>query len=56
MAYTAEKPRIAPDSDELRNRIPGWGVDLDLKDRPAVPKENFNPRGPALTGSFLNGR
>lgn len=43
MPYTAEKPRLAPSSDELRNRIPGWGVDLDPKDRPAVPKEDFRP-------------
>ncbi|MBI3803073.1 MAG: hypothetical protein HY282_04855 [Nitrospirae bacterium] len=43
MAYTAQKSKIAYDSNELRNRIPGWGVDLDPKDRPAVPKEKFNP-------------
>lgn len=43
MPYFAEKPRLAPSSEELRARIPGWGVDLDPKDRPAVPKENFNP-------------
>jgi hypothetical protein len=23
--------------------IPGWGVDLDLKDRPSVPRERFDP-------------
>jgi hypothetical protein len=45
MTYTAEKPRLARSSDELRRTIPGWGVDLDPKDRPAVPKENFNPEG-----------
>jgi hypothetical protein len=45
MAYTAEKPRIARSSEELRRTIHGWGVDLDPKDRPAVPKENFNPEG-----------
>jgi hypothetical protein len=43
MAYTAEKPRLAPDASELRKRIPGWGVDLDPKNRPVVPKEDFNP-------------
>lgn len=41
MAYTAEKPPIAKPSDELRARIPGWGVDLDPKDRPSVPRERF---------------
>jgi hypothetical protein len=48
MPYTAARPKLAPDTAELRNRIPGWGVDLDPKDRPAVPKENFNP---AATGA-----
>lgn len=45
MAYTAEKPRIARPVEELRQNVQGWGVDLDPKDRPAVPKENFNPGG-----------
>jgi hypothetical protein len=48
MAYTADKPRTAPDSSELRGRIPGWGVDLNPRDRPAVPKERFDP---AATGA-----
>jgi len=43
MAYTADKPALAESSDELRARIPGWGVDLDLKDRPSVPREQFDP-------------
>jgi hypothetical protein len=43
MAYTAEKRRIAESSDRLRARIPGWGADLDPRDRPAVPKERFDP-------------
>lgn len=43
MAYTAETPKRPLTSDELRARIPGWGVDLDPKDRPAVPKERFDP-------------
>ncbi|MDB6092409.1 MAG: hypothetical protein JWN85_5193 [Gammaproteobacteria bacterium] len=43
MAYLAQKPPLAPPSNELRSRIPGWGVDLDPKDRPAVPKEQFKP-------------
>lgn len=42
MAYTAEKPRLAPSSDELRARIPGWGADLDPKDRPSVPRKRFD--------------
>jgi len=42
MVYTKDHPPT-PDSDELRARIPGWGADLDPKDRPAVPKEQFDP-------------
>ena len=41
MTYTPQKPPIAKSSDELRERIPGWGVDLDPKDRPSVPKLRF---------------
>src|SRR5947209_7436027 len=43
MPYTPEKPRLTPSSDELRARIPGWGVDLDPKDRPSFPQERFAP-------------
>jgi hypothetical protein len=41
--YTARKPPNPETSEQLRARIPGWGVDLDPKDRPAVPKERFDP-------------
>ena len=41
MTYTPHKPPIAESPDELRKRIPGWGVDLDPKDRPSVPKLQF---------------
>ncbi|SCE92875.1 hypothetical protein [Micromonospora mirobrigensis] len=43
MPYTPDKPKLAETSDELRARIPGWGVDLDPKDRPSVPRERFDP-------------
>jgi hypothetical protein len=43
MPYTADKPQLAESSDELRARIPGWGADLDPKDRPSVPQERFDP-------------
>ena len=43
MAYTADKPPLPLSIDELRARIPGWGVDLDPADRPSVPKERFDP-------------
>ncbi|MET0701494.1 MAG: hypothetical protein ABWY93_17710 [Mycobacterium sp.] len=47
MVYTADHPPT-PDSDELRQRIPGWGVDLDPADRPSVPRLKFDP---AATGA-----
>jgi hypothetical protein len=43
MAYRAEKPELPASIDQLRARIPGWGVDLDPKDRPAFPRERFDP-------------
>jgi hypothetical protein len=43
MTYVAEKPQLVPPSEELRARIPGWGVDLDPADRPSVPQEKFDP-------------
>jgi hypothetical protein len=39
MAYTAAKPPLPETPDQLRARIPGWGADLDPKDRPAFPRE-----------------
>jgi hypothetical protein len=43
MAYTPNRPPLPESSDELRKRIPGWGSDLDPANRPAVPKERFDP-------------
>jgi hypothetical protein len=41
MAYTPHKPPLAESIEQLRERIPGWGVDLDPADRPSVPKLQF---------------
>ena len=41
MTYTPHKPPIAESPDQLRARIPGWGVDSDPSDRPSVPKLQF---------------
>ena len=41
MAYTPERRSLPESSDQLRARIPGWGVDLDPRDRPSVPKLKF---------------
>src|SRR3982751_4326255 len=42
MAYTAEKPPVKESSDALRATIPGWGADLDPRDRPSVPRERLD--------------
>lgn len=43
LAYWASTTRATPPMDEVRRTIPGWGVDLDYRDRPAVPMEDFDP-------------
>jgi len=43
LPYWASTRRHTASMDEVRARIPGWGVDLDLRDRPAVPMEDFDP-------------
>ncbi|TKV26374.1 hypothetical protein FDK12_13390 [Arthrobacter sp. NamB2] len=43
--YIASKPKDIPTPEALRARIPGWGVDLDPKDRPSYPREVFDPAG-----------
>jgi hypothetical protein len=41
-AYVPSRdPARLETSEQLRARIPGWGVDLDPKDRPSVPKLQF---------------
>jgi hypothetical protein len=52
MPYTSEKPPLPETTDELRARIPGWGVDLDPKDRPSVPRERFDPGGSGARWEF----
>jgi hypothetical protein len=36
--YDARKPPIAESSDRLRERIPGWGADLDPVNRPSATR------------------
>ncbi len=38
MTYTAAKPPLPETTEQLRARIPGWGIDLDPADRPSSPK------------------
>ena len=46
-AYVRDKRTPTPSREELRARIPGWGVDLDPADRPAHPRLQY----PADTGA-----
>jgi hypothetical protein len=46
-AYVRDKRTPPPSREELRARIPGWGVDLDPADRPSHPKLQY----PADTGA-----
>jgi hypothetical protein len=39
MPYMSRKPGRTPTAEELRDRIPGWGADLNPADRPAFPRE-----------------
>lgn len=41
--YVAGTPKRKFTNEELRERIPGWGADLDPADRPSVPKMQVNP-------------
>ena len=52
MPYTANQPPRPETSEELRARIPGWGVDLDPKDRPSVPKLAFREDLTGAHGEF----
>ncbi len=52
MTYTPQKPDLAPGSDELRARIPGWGADIDPADRPSVPRLRFDPSLAGAQGEY----
>ncbi len=52
MPYTAVKPSQTESSDDLRARIPGWGADLDPKDRPSVPMHQFDPQATGAHWDF----
>jgi hypothetical protein len=41
IAYVPGRTRPTQTPEQLRARIPGWGVDLDPADRPSVPKLQF---------------
>jgi hypothetical protein len=39
--YSSEKAPLPETAEQLRARIPGWGVDLDPAVRPSVPKLSY---------------
>jgi hypothetical protein len=41
IAYVPRRPAPRETADQLRARIPGWGADLDPKDRPSTPKLQY---------------
>lgn len=43
LPYTATRQAPIESSEQLRQRIPGWGADLNPADRPAVPRERLDP-------------
>jgi len=42
-AYVPDRPPMRETPDQLRARIPGWGVDADPADRPSHPKLRYDP-------------
>jgi hypothetical protein len=48
-AYTSRKPPLAEPVEQLRERIPGWGSDLDPADRPSYPRETLDARPEGAT-------
>ena len=52
MPYTADQRPPRPDPDELRARIPGWGVDLDPADRPSGTRVRLDPEATGAHWDF----
>lgn len=42
--YRGDKPPLPEPIESLRERIPGWGADLDPAYRPSVPRETLDAR------------
>jgi hypothetical protein len=52
MTYTAQKPPLPESVEQLRARIPGWGVDSNPKDRPSVPRLQYDPHSTGAHWEF----
>jgi hypothetical protein len=48
-AYTSRKPQLSEPVEQLRERIPGWGSDLDPANRPSYPRETLDARPEGAT-------
>src|SRR3954464_15991817 len=48
-AYTSRKPQLAEPVEQLRERIPGWGSDLNPADRPSYPRDTLAARPEGAT-------
>ena len=51
-AYVKDKRRTGETPEQLRARIPGWGVDLDPADRPSSPKLKYAPESTGAHWDF----
>ena len=52
MPYVASDHTKKYDSEALRARIPGWGVDSDPADRPSHPRERLDPEATGAHWEF----
>ena len=51
-AYVKDKRTTRETPEQLRARIPGWGVDLDPADRPSHPKLRYAPEATGAHWDF----
>jgi hypothetical protein len=47
--YAGKKPALPEPIESLRQRIPGWGSDLDPANRPSFPRESLDARPAGAT-------
>jgi hypothetical protein len=52
IAYLPDRPQMRETPEQLRARIPGWGVDLDPADRPSHPKLQYAPESTGARWRF----
>lgn len=51
-AYVRDRRAPRESSEQLRARIPGWGVDLDPADRPSYPRLQYAPESTGAHWEF----